>query len=242
MRRVRQIRVGRGRNVVSVTTFASFSSLWLIPRLEAFQRSHADIDIRVSASDKLVGLDEPDLDMALRYCAAEQAPPTALRLFGEMLTPVIGRWLAEQIAQRPGAAAEPPGRPGAPRARRGGGPLAERRVAELAPLAARARASRSCSRGAGSSSTSPTSRCRRRSTGQAVALGALALVAESLASGELIEPFGPAGRIESRNAYWLVPSQAGQSRPEVAEFARWVLAQAELTRNAMEAATRVFKS
>jgi len=52
---VRQIRVGRGRNVVSVTTFASFSSLWLIPRLEAFQRSHADIDIRVSASDTLVG-------------------------------------------------------------------------------------------------------------------------------------------------------------------------------------------
>ena len=79
-------------------------------------------------------------------------------------------------------------------------------------------------------------------TGQAVALGRMALVAESLASGELIEPFGPAGRIESRNAYWLVPSQVGQSRPEVAEFARWVLAQAELTRNAMEAATRVFKS
>ena len=65
---VRQIRVGRGRNVVSVTTFASFSSLWLIPRLEAFQRSHADIDIRVSASDKLVDLDEPDLDLALRTC------------------------------------------------------------------------------------------------------------------------------------------------------------------------------
>jgi LysR family glycine cleavage system transcriptional activator len=57
-----------------------------------------------------------------------------------------------------------------------------------------------------------------------------------------LEPFGAAGRLESRNAYWLVPSVVGQSRPEVAEFARWVLAQAELTRNAMEAATHVVKS
>src|SRR3954470_20303740 len=77
---VRQIRVGRGRNVVSVTTFASFSSLWLIPRLEAFQRSHADIDIRVSATDRVVGIDEPDLDLALRQCVPERAPPGAIRL------------------------------------------------------------------------------------------------------------------------------------------------------------------
>ena len=95
---VRQIRVGRGRKVVSVTTFASFSSLWLIPRLEEFQRSHEDIDIRVSATDKIVGLDEPDLDLALRYCPADRAPAGAIRLFDETLTPVIGRWLAEQVA------------------------------------------------------------------------------------------------------------------------------------------------
>ena len=31
---VRQIRQTRGRQVVNVTTFASFASLWLIPRLE----------------------------------------------------------------------------------------------------------------------------------------------------------------------------------------------------------------
>ena len=238
---VRQIRVGRGRNVVSVTTFASFSSLWLIPRLEAFQRSHADIDIRVSASDKLVGLDEPDLDMALRYCAAEQAPPTAIRLFGEMLTPVIGRWLAEQIAS---GQAPPLNSPA---------DLVHHALAEEedhSPSAALL-SWRHWLSVKGEPKLQPRrwivfnfthQQVQAALTGQAVALGRMALVAESLASGELIEPFGPAGRIESRNAYWLVPSQVGQSRPEVAEFARWVLAQAELTRNAMKAATRVFKS
>jgi LysR family glycine cleavage system transcriptional activator len=48
---VRQIRQARGRRVVIVTTFASFATLWLIPRLIDFQKLHPDIDIRVSASE-----------------------------------------------------------------------------------------------------------------------------------------------------------------------------------------------
>ena len=50
---VRQIRQTRSRKRVSVTTFASFGSLWLLPRIEAFQRQHPDIDIRVSATDEI---------------------------------------------------------------------------------------------------------------------------------------------------------------------------------------------
>src|SRR5262245_2328740 len=65
---VRQIRQNRGRRVVGVTTFASFASLWLIPRLEAFQRQHPDIDIRVSANDSMVEPDAQEIDIALRYC------------------------------------------------------------------------------------------------------------------------------------------------------------------------------
>ena len=48
---VRQIRTSRGRRRVTVNTFASFVSMWLLPRLEAFQRANPDIDIRVSATD-----------------------------------------------------------------------------------------------------------------------------------------------------------------------------------------------
>ena len=64
----------RARRHVSVTTFASFASLWLLPRLQAFQRAHPDIDIRISAGDALVDLDDPELDLALRYCRPEDAP------------------------------------------------------------------------------------------------------------------------------------------------------------------------
>ena len=181
---VRQIRVGRGRNVVSVTTFASFSSLWLIPRLEAFQRSHADIDIRVSASDKLVDLDEPDLDLALRTCPVERAPAGALRLFGETLTPVISPWLAQRVAR---GEAPPLDRPA---------DLALHALAEEedhAPGAALL-SWRHWLTVMGEPKLQPRrwmvfnfthQQVQAALTGQAVALGRLALIAEPLARGEL---------------------------------------------------------
>jgi LysR family glycine cleavage system transcriptional activator len=182
---VRQIRVGRGRNVVSVTTFASFSSLWLIPRLEAFQRSHADIDIRVSASDKLVDLDEPDLDVALRTCPVERAPAAAVRLFGETLTPVIGPWLAQRVAS---GEAPPLDRPA---------DLALHALAEEedhAPGAALL-SWRHWLTVMGEPKLQPRrwmvfnfthQQVQAALTGQAVALGRLALIAEPLARGELV--------------------------------------------------------
>src|SRR4029453_13493921 len=59
----------RSRRVVQLSTFPSFASLWLLPQMEAFQRDNPDLDIRVSAIDRLVEMDEPDLDVVLRYCA-----------------------------------------------------------------------------------------------------------------------------------------------------------------------------
>jgi len=72
---VRQIRVARGRAQVSVSTFPSFASLWLMPRLESFEREHPLIDIRISATDRLIELDDPELDVLLRNCMPERAPP-----------------------------------------------------------------------------------------------------------------------------------------------------------------------
>ncbi len=93
---VRQIRLARARRHVSLTTFASFASLWLIPRLQAFQRANPDIDIRISAGDALVDLDDPELDLALRYCRPEDAPKGSVRLFGEVTTPVVSAGIAAQ--------------------------------------------------------------------------------------------------------------------------------------------------
>ena len=60
----------------------------------------------------------------------------------------------------------------------------------------------------------------------------MALVYEALARGELVEPFGMAGRTTSPYAYWLIAPPASRLRPEVRQFCEWVQAQAELTRAA----------
>jgi LysR family transcriptional regulator, glycine cleavage system transcriptional activator len=69
--------------------------------------------------------------------------------------------------------------------------------------------------------------------GQGVALARMALVHELIERGELVEPFGAAGRIASPASYWLVTAQQARQRPELAAFTQWVLAQAALTRAAL---------
>jgi LysR family glycine cleavage system transcriptional activator len=69
-----------------------------------------------------------------------------------------------------------------------------------------------------------------------VALARVALVGEALARGDLVEPFGAAGRVTSPYAYWLVRWPARRERPALAAFETWLLAQAADTRAALAAA------
>lgn len=73
---------------VSITTWASFAAMWLIPRLEDFQRRHPDIDIRIDTTDNLADLDTTDVDLAIRYSRPTTALRGAVELFGEQLAVV----------------------------------------------------------------------------------------------------------------------------------------------------------
>ena len=229
---VRQIRQARSRKRVSVTTFASFGSLWLLPRIEAFQREHPDIDIRVSAADAIADLDDPELDLALRYCSPAQAPAGAVRMFGEILTPVVSRSLAEQIRL---GQAPPLSRPQ---------DLAQHTLAEEDDtktsteylswrrwLTLHEQPALQPKRWLYLNFT--YQQVQAALAGQGVALARVALVFEALQRGELVEPFGMAGRIDSPYLYWLVVAPGSRSRPEVMQFCEWVQQQASLTRQAI---------
>ena len=229
---VRQIREKHSRQRVSVATFASFASLWLLPRIEAFQREHPDIDIRVSAADAIADLDDPELDLALRYCSPGQAGAGAVRLFGETLTPVVSRPLMAQI--RDGSA--PP-------------------LARPADLAAHTLAEEDDDKASteylswrhwlaqhGAATLQPRrwlylnftyQQVQAALAGQGVALARIALVYDAIERGELVEPFGTAGRSTSPYCYWLIVSPSARARPEVARFCEWVEEQAERTRVAI---------
>ena len=73
---------------LTVTTTSGFASLWLIPRLRGFTVLQPDVDVRISATYKAINLERSLVDVAVRYCAAEDAPEGATLLFGEELFPV----------------------------------------------------------------------------------------------------------------------------------------------------------
>ena len=232
-RTVREIRQRRSRRQVSLSTFASFATLWLLPRLSDFQAGHADIDIRITAEDRLLDPADPQQDLLLRFGMPGVAPAHAERLFGEVLTPVASPLLMAQA--RSGQA--PPLRKTADLAahtllEEDGQQnsavqlswrswLAERRAGELEPR-----------RWVYLNYTHQ--QVQSALAGQGIALARLALVHDLLQRGELVEPFGRRGRVPSPAAYWLVPTLGARLRPELRAAIGWIQGQAALTRAAMD--------
>ncbi|MGH6934060.1 MAG: transcriptional regulator GcvA [Dongiaceae bacterium] len=52
---------------LTVSTMPSFAARWLVPRLGSFRRAHPSIDLRISASEKLVDFARDDVDVGIRY-------------------------------------------------------------------------------------------------------------------------------------------------------------------------------
>lgn len=82
------------RPCITITATIGVTTLWLLPRLGAFQRGASDIDVRIAANNRVMDLERDGMDLALRYCPDASAPAGAIRLFGEVLVPVAHPSLA----------------------------------------------------------------------------------------------------------------------------------------------------
>jgi LysR family transcriptional regulator, glycine cleavage system transcriptional activator len=81
-RRLRETRTG---HVLTVTTTISFAALWLVPRLTRFRKEHPSVDVRITATHEVVDLEREGVDVAIRDCPLNRAPPDAEFLAGEHL-------------------------------------------------------------------------------------------------------------------------------------------------------------
>jgi DNA-binding transcriptional LysR family regulator len=220
---VKHLRTGRSRSSIAVTTFASFASMWLIPKLESFQQQHPDIDIRIDASDAPVDLASSDIDVALRYGPMHKMPPNAIRLFGEQLIPVASPWLLKSLPR-----------------------LDTPADLKMCPLIEASDPHRShldwlTWRHWLSSHGLPQLQPQRwlhfnyahqmvqaALNGQGIVLARPPLIAESLASGDLIEVL-PDARNDSPMAYWLLVNHNQAPSEQVKAFCDWVTTQANET-------------
>ena len=225
---VRLVRQTAGRRSVAITTWASFASMWLIPRMEEFQRDNPGIDIRIDASDVPVDLETSDVDLALRYTLPGVGTQGAQRLFGEQLAVVASPWLLKS-----------------------GKPL--RTPADVAQFtlieAGDAHRSQhleylSWRRWFDTCDLAKLQPQRwlyfnyahqivqAALAGQGLALARMPLIADALAAGDLIEVL-PGHRIDSPLAYWLMVGPRSGNRPEIKAFCAWLELQAQATREAI---------
>lgn len=205
------------RRPISVTTTNSFASLWLIPRLAGFTRSHPGVDVRITADTRVVDLERDGFDIAIRHGPASLAGPDAVRLMGEKVFPVASPKLLRRLPLKTPADLahhvllqydDPEHRhpwlrwkpwlevAGVPDLRPAG-TLIFSGYEQIIPAALE---------------------------GHGVALGRSPLVAELIRSGRLVAPFASAA--EPARAYFVIVSASAADRPEVADFVAWLKTEA----------------
>jgi len=214
---------------MAVSTTVSFASLWIIPRLARFRARHPDVEVYVSADDRMVDLSRGEVDIAIRYLPESAAPEGAVRLFGERMLPVVSPALL-----RDGAA--PLARPA---------DLARHVLLHLddpegrmpwlnwpAWLTAN-----------GAPGLKPAGALRfsiydqviqAAVSGQGIALGRIPMIAEHLRDGRLVSPFPR--RYDSARGYYALAAPGATERPDVAAFMRWLDDEARVERTAMASA------
>jgi DNA-binding transcriptional LysR family regulator len=97
-----EIRGVGGPPRVTVATYASFASLWLVPRLAAFQKAHPQVEIRIDAADRPVDLEAEEIDLAIRWLRpGSSVDPSALLLCEEEVAPALSPRLIESSGAVP---------------------------------------------------------------------------------------------------------------------------------------------
>lgn len=219
------LRASQRRPRVNVSAAVGIASLWLVPRLAAFQEIEPDVDVRLSADNRMVDLAREDIDLALRYIHPDAAPPGAALLFEEEVFPVAAPKLAAKLP-------------------------AVLRPEDLAKLTLLAFDNGHKAPwfswepwlvGLGLAHDRPKAvlefnqydqLIRAAEDGRGIALGRGPLVGKLIAEGKLM-PLGKSRQRVATRGYYLVRASKA-ARPEAERFAEWLLAEARKTKREAE--------
>ncbi|CUJ48140.1 MULTISPECIES: LysR substrate-binding domain-containing protein [Achromobacter] len=202
----------RTRMQVTISATNAFTVKWLVPRMADFRSKHPGIDLQLQASDDVVDLRSAAVDIAIRYGRGPYPGLVAQPLFTDRFAPVANPRLG---------VASPDDLAGVPLIRfnwkwsHPDNPTWERWFAV---------AQRSLPRQAGQLRFSDEGHAIQAAVaGHGVALVSLALIAEELEAGHLVQPFGP--EIAGHTYHLAMPADRPPSAP-VQAVAHWLSMQA----------------
>ena len=208
----------RRAKTVVVTTTPGFAGLWLIPRLASFTAARPDVDVRISATYNLVNLGRDGFDLAVRYMDEAGAGEGAQLLFGEVVLPVCSPRLMRDPA-RP--LKQPEDLRHHVLLHLDSGPSADM---QDWPIWLRAMKLDHLKPASVLHFSQFDQLINAAVDGQGVALGRSPLLKRLLRERKLVAPFKKT--VASPRSYHLVQSAAALRKPEVKEFADWLMAQA----------------
>ncbi|HZQ60132.1 MAG TPA: LysR substrate-binding domain-containing protein [Casimicrobiaceae bacterium] len=212
---VATIRARGSARRLTVSTTVTFASLWLVPRLPHFREQHPDVEVFVSADNRLIDLDRGEVDLAVRFTQAQKVPQDALRLFGEGIVPVASpKLVAREKLKRPEDLARVVLLH-----------LEDARVPWLDwPVWLTAAGVRDLAPAGNLRFSQYDQLLQAAIAGQGIALGRRPLIDAFLAAGALVMPF--AKRYDVPYAYFAIPAAHARERPEAAAFLAWLMAEA----------------
>lgn len=215
----RNIRHEQQLRTLTVTTTASFASLWLIPRLSRYTKKHPQLDVRISTTSTIVNLERSNVEIAIRYTSGIP-DGTARKLFEEEVFPVCAPQLLTDPEKPLAVPADlrnhvllhyddPASRipwldwptwlesVGLPELRAAGS-VRFNQYEQVVVAAA---------------------------SGQGVALGRSPLLKHMLQDGRLVAPF--TDKSAAPRAYYVLTSSAAANNPDVTEFVDWLFREAD---------------
>jgi LysR family transcriptional regulator, glycine cleavage system transcriptional activator len=196
------------RRSLTVSATTAFAARWLVPRVASFSAANPDIDLRLHASDDPVDLGEGAIDVAIRYGRGDHpgltAEPLLRDTFGVVCSPRLDVRSPADLRRHKLIHFEwrHPARHR---------PVWRRWLAEagLPPSDTQA----------GLTFTDESHAIQAAIAGHGVALLSLVLIANELASGALVQPFGP--RLAGQG-YFLVYPDGDLRRDEIVALRSWI--------------------
>ncbi|NNJ69416.1 MAG: transcriptional regulator GcvA [Boseongicola sp.] len=200
-------------STITVTAGPAFTAKWLAPRMFEFAQAHPEIELRFTATLRLLDFARDDVDVAIRFGMPHDEDAFARSIINEWVTPMMSPELAETIRK--------------PEDLANATLLHQDDVTFLKPSIQWPAWFAAAGLG-----TPPTGGLRFSQadhaldsalTGTGVVLGRVSLAARDLAEGRLVMPFDLSLTTEAH--YRLICANGSEKRPHIKTFLDWIESQ-----------------
>jgi len=215
----RNVRRVTDQTHLTVTAGPAFTAKWLAPRLYEFAREHPEIELRFSASLKLMDFDRDAVDVAIRFGFGPDEGMYSLPLTEEWVTPVMVPHLAEQYPT--------------PESLLDATLITDQSIDFLDPAVGWTEwfttMGLSTPEMTGPKFSQADHAVDAALAGVGVCLGRRSVVIKDLADGRLVAPYRVALRVGARFRF-LCP-EGMEERPHIKAFRDWILSEIDKTRD-----------